>query len=348
MRALLLAALLASPAAAIRPITPPAPEFPDTAAWVNARPLSLALFKERKVVVVVFLDLTGLHSLRILPAMEGWFDRYALRQLMVIGVVTPDLDMQKDAVWVRAQVHRLGIDFPVILDGDRKLWKAYGNDGWPYVYVIDRKGNIVFDHLGEGDYGEIENEIRDSLYDLTTDPLPPPVNPPEPRTQNCSRATADISMGARGKTRVIAVDNDSSKRRLLLVASRQGELATKGRWDAEPDGIRLAQRNDDQNAFVRVVYEAPQALAVLAPAGGKKTRFFVKMDDQWLYEGIAGKDVRYDDDGRSFVLVDSLRLYDLARDAGDKPHELYVIPEKRGGGVYGFSFANTCTVTQLP
>lgn len=306
------------------------------------------MMKERKVVVVVFLDLTGLHSIRILPAVEGWFDRYALRQLMVIGVVTPDLDMQKDAVWVRSQVHRLGIEFPVILDGDRKLWKAYRNDGWPYIYVIDRKSNIVFDHLGEGGYDETENEIRESLYDLTTDALPPAVNPTEPRVKNCSTATPDIAMGARSKKRVLILDNDTSKRRLLLVESRQGELATKGKWDIEPDGIRLAQRNDDESAFVRAVYVAPQAFAVLAPAGGKPTRFFVKMDDQWLYEGIAGKDIRYDDDGRSYVQVDALRLYDLARDSGDKPHELYILPEKKGGGVYGFSFANSCTVTQLP
>lgn len=130
--------------------------------------------------------------------------------------------------------------------------------------------------------------------------------------------------------------------------SRQGELATKGKWDVEPDGIRLAQGNDDQNAFVRAVYVAPQAFAVLAPAGRKKTRFFIKMDDQWLYEGVAGKDIRYDDDGRSFVDVDALRLYDLTRDPAEKPHELYILPEKKGGGVYGFSFANSCTVTQLP
>jgi len=236
----------------------------------------------------------------------------------------------------------------VVLDGDRKLWKAYGNDGWPALYLLDRKGNIVFDHLGEGDYAEFEGEIRDALYDLTTDPLPPAVEPPEPKTTNCGRATPDVDMGARSKTRALALDNDTSKRHLLLVDSRQGELATRGKWDTEPDGLRLAQSNGDQGAFVRVIYSAPQAMAVLAPATGKKTKFFIKLDEQWLYEGISGKDVRFDDDGRSFVLADDERIYDLAHDAGDKPHELYVIPEIKGGGVYGFSFADACTATQLP
>ena len=348
MRALMLAVFLAAPALAMRPITPPAPDFPAGAAWVNAKPLTLGMMKDRKVVLVVFLNPTALHSIRVLPVLKAWFDRYVLRQLVVIGVVTPDLDVQRDAVWVRAQLKRLGVDFPVILDGDRKLWKAYGNEGWPALYLLDRKGNIVFDRLGEGQYGEFEGEIRDALYDLTTDPLPPAVEAPEPKTKDCGRATPDVDMGARAKTRMLALDQDYAKRRLLLVDSRQGELATRGRWDTEPDGLRLAQANEDQGAFVRVVYAATQVMAVLAPAAGKKTKFFVKVDDQWLYEGPAGKDVRFDDDGRSYVQADGERLYDLVHDNGDKPHELYVIPEGKGGGIYGFTFADACTATQLP
>ncbi|MDE2141357.1 MAG: redoxin family protein [Elusimicrobia bacterium] len=347
MRTLLLALCLASPAAAMRPITPPGPEFPAGAAWVNAKPLSLSMFRDRKVVLVVFLNPTGLHSIRLLPTLEAWFDRYALRQLMVIGVISPDLEVQKDAVWGRAQIKRMGIDFPVILDNDRKLWKAYANDGWPTLYLLDRKGNICFDHLGEGSYAEFEGEIRDALYDLTTDPLPPPVNAPEPQRINCGHATPDIDMGARNRSRILKVETDPAKK-LLLVSSREGELSLLGKWDTEPDGMRLAQANDDSGAFVRIIYAAPQVTAVLAPAAGKKTKFYIKRDEQWLYEGVAGRDIRYDEDGRSFVLADDERLYDLARDSSDKPHELDVIPATRGGGIYGFSFADACTVTQLP
>ncbi len=154
-------------------------------------------------------------------------------------------------------------------------------------------------------------------------------------------------LGARAAVIAAEADNDLSKRHLLLVESREGEISTRGNWDLEPDGLRLTRPAADLGDFVRVVYEAVQALAVLAPPAHKKTRFFVKLDDQWLYEGIAGRDVRIDDDGRSFVTVDSARLYDLARDPGDKPHELYVMPDHAGGGVYGFQFADSCIATQL-
>ena len=347
MKALWLAALLAAPARAARPLTPPAPEFPPGSAWINSKPLSLAMMRGRKVVLAVFLNPTGLHSIRLLPALKAWFDRYALNQLMIVGIVTPDLEVQKDAVWVRAAVRRLGVDFPVVIDGDRRLWKGYANDGWPAMYVIDRKGRVAFDHLGEGGHGEVEAAIREALADVTS-PVPEPAAPAEPRTRDCGHATPDASLGSRAAARPLKLDNDFSKRRMLLVESREGEIATRGKWDLEPDGLRLSRPAPDLGDFVRVVYEASQALAVLAPPAGKKTRFFVKIDDQWLYEGIAGRDIRFDDDGRSYVDVDAARLYDLTRDSGDRPHELYVIPGRAGGGVYGFQFADACVATKLP
>ena len=348
MRALCLALLLAAPAGAARPLTPPAPEFPTGAAWINSKPLTLEMMHGRKVVLVAFLNPTGLHSLRALPALKAWFDRYALSQLMIVGVVTPDLEVQKDAVWVSAEIRRLGVEFPVVIDGDRRLWKSYANNGWPAMYVIDRKGRITFDHLGEGDYAETEREIREALADVT-DPVPEPVSPSEPRTKDCGHATPDVPMGARvDGVRPLQLDNDFSKRHLLLVESRERELSTRGKWDLETDGLRLAHQASDLGDFVRVVFEASQALAVLAPTGAKKTRFFIKLDDQWLYEGIAGRDVRFDDDGRSYVEAASARLYDLIHDSGERPHELYVEPDRGGGGVYGFQFADACIATKLP
>ena len=334
----------------MRPLAPPAPDFPPGAGWINAKPLSLPLLRRRKATVVAFLNLTSANSLRTLPVLKSWFDRYGLSQLMVVGVISPELEVHRDAVWARSQLKRFGVGFPVILDSDRRLWKAYANEGWPALYLIDRDGRLVFDRLGEGGYKEFEGEIRAALADLVgEDELPAAVDAPEPPTKRCGNATADITLGTRAKRAPLELDKDFSRRNSMIVESRAGELATLGRWDLEPDGLRLATDNRRQGSFVRVVYSGAQALAVLAPPAGLKpsARFFVKQDDSWLHEGNAGKDIRFDDDGRSFVLAESTRLYDLVRDPDDRPHELYVFPDRKDSGVYGFSFTDACLTTDL-
>ena len=350
MKALLLVLLLVPAARAERPINPPAADFPPAAAWINATALSLARMRERKAVVVAFINPTSINSVRTLPALREWFDRYALSQLMIVGVITPDLEFHRDPVWTKTILKRYGVDFPVILDPDRRVWKGYANDGWPALYLVDRKGRVVFDRLGEGGYVEFEKELRSAIGELIgPDALPAAVDRPDPKTRDCGGATHEIALGARrGGKPPLNLDGDLSLRRMLIVDSRDAEIAMHGRWETAPDGYKLAQKNSTQSAFLRVVFHAAQSLAVMSPAEEGKTRVFVKQDDLWLHEGNAGKDIQFDDDGRSFVQLDMPRLYDLTRDPSASPHELYLIPDRKGAGIYGFSFSDKCLVTALP
>ena len=124
MKALLLLLLAAGAVRAERPINPPAPEFPPVSAWLNATQLSMSRLRDRKVVVVAFINPTSINSVRVLPALKAWFDGYALSQVMVIGVLTPDLDFHREAVWAKAILKRYGVDYPVVLDSDRRIWKS--------------------------------------------------------------------------------------------------------------------------------------------------------------------------------------------------------------------------------
>jgi hypothetical protein len=346
LKALVFALLLAAPAAAVRPLTPPAPEFPEGAVWINATRLTLGQMRGRKVALVAFLNPAGLHSLRLLPALNALFDRYALSQLMVVGVITPDFEFQKDPAWTRRAAARLAVEFPLIIDGDRRLWKAYANDGWPTVYLIDRKGRIIFDHLGEGGYDEMEHELREALADVASD-IPEAAQLPELPAQACGHATADVSLGGRRKGSTLEIDRRESRSRILIMKSREGEVSAAGEWEDAPDGMRLTRNDGDLSVEARVIYSAAQAAAVLAPPGRKPARFFVKLDDQWLFEGVAGKDIAFDDDGRSFVSATEARLYDLARTSDGRLHELTVIPEKKNSSLDGFAFADRCSVTDL-
>lgn len=354
MKALLLLPLiimsLAVKAFPARPINPPAPEFPPSSAWLNAASLTLARMRDRKVVVVAFVNPTSINSVRVLPALKAWFDRYALSQLMVVAVLTPDLNFHREAVWTKRILKRYGVEYPIVLDSDRRIWKAYANEGWPALYLVDRRGRIVFDRLGEGGYREFEGELRLALAELVGDSeLPPATDFAEPARRDCGSVTPEISLGARpGVKPPLTLDKDVSMRRSLIVEARDGETALHGRWETEPDGLRLAQANKTQSSFLRVVYHAAQALAVLSPAETGKTRVFVKQDDLWLHEGNKGRDIQFDDDGRSFITLDTPRLYDLTRESFHTAHELFLIPERQGATIHGLSFSDACVITTLP
>ncbi|MDE2238052.1 MAG: thioredoxin, partial [Elusimicrobia bacterium] len=154
--ALLAVSLLVSRGAAadFNPLQPPAPEFPDGDAWINAKPLTIARLKKHRVTLLAFLDTANLNSLRALKVLNLWQQTYATSGVMIIGALTPIYSFQRDPIVLRADAKRLGIDFPLIIDNDRRLWKAYANEGWPAFYLIDRKGRIVYSLLGEQRYTE--------------------------------------------------------------------------------------------------------------------------------------------------------------------------------------------------
>jgi hypothetical protein len=349
MRALtLLAWLLAGPAFASRPIQPPAPEFPAQDYWINAKDLNLTRLRGRRVVLVAFLNTANINSLRALEALKAFDKRYALQGLMVIGIHTPEYGFQKDPAFITDAFRHLGVDFPVVLDNDRVLWKAYGNDGWPAFYLIDKKGTIIFDRLGEGGYQELEALIQSEIEKLKGAPPPggpPTVEDPPPPGGDCGDMTPEVSLDRAKK--IIDMDLGELPETLLLTSSREGELSTRGHWLREAEDIQLDQQNADLTAFARLIYRGAQGFAVVGPGEAGPVKFWVRQDDLWLDAGNAGRDVRFDADGRSYVKADRIGFKELVHNRSDNIHELILLPMRVGGRVYGFSFTNSCQKLNL-
>jgi hypothetical protein len=123
-------------------------------------------------VLVEFWDFCRVNSLRTLPYLRAWHERYAEDGLRVIGVHTGAYPPSRDEAEVRAAVARLGIEYPVVIDTDLRVWDDYGNEGWPARYLWDPSGTLFSLHYGEGAYAETEREIQE-LLGVEREPVPP-------------------------------------------------------------------------------------------------------------------------------------------------------------------------------
>ena len=335
------AAALASSAGAVRPIRPNAPEFPEGAAWVNSKPLTLKSLRGKRVVLVSFLNASNIHSIRASAKLNDWWDRYALHGLMVVGVHDSDFDFDRDPGEVRRGLKRMGVRFPVVLDSGRRLWTAYANEGWPARYLIDHKGRIVHDRLGEGGDREFEQELLAALGRFNGYEPPEDYRIPEdPRRAECGLATDPFYLGARRGREVLPVRPVRIK---AVLASREGEPSRTGEWTSEPDAYRFEGKDHSGfSSYLQVIYQGAEAFAVLGRTGPSPVDVYLKQDDLWLHSGNAGADVQWDAQGRSFVLVDEPRLYRLSANKRQDAHELRLYPGARGLGAYGFEFSDFC------
>lgn len=145
-----------------RPSGPAAPDFDDGGAWLNSAPLTLAGLRG-KVVLVDFWAYGCYNCINTLPYLKQWWGMYKDQGLVIVGVHTPEFDSEKDLANLRPAVQRNAIDWPVVQDNDKQIWRAYGNHYWPHFYLIDDRGRIIYDHIGEGSYDETERRIAAAL-----------------------------------------------------------------------------------------------------------------------------------------------------------------------------------------
>ena len=148
-----------------------APLFPTKLPWVNVRGPQAPIQRGRPM-LVEFWDFCRPNSLRTLPYVKAWHERYAPSGLRVIGVHCPGFEPSRYEEAVRAAVARLGISYPVLIDSSFELWRDYENEGWPARYLFDGRARLFEYHYGEGGYAETERAIQE-LLDVEREPLAP-------------------------------------------------------------------------------------------------------------------------------------------------------------------------------
>jgi thiol-disulfide isomerase/thioredoxin len=139
-----------------------APMFPARLPWINVAPLRMDQQRGRPV-LVEFWDFCRPNSMRTLPYVKGWHERYEPDGLRVIGVHSSGFAPSVEPDAVEAAVARLAIPYPIVVDTDLQIWQEYGNLGWPARYLFTQEGRLFDFHYGEGGYDETEVAIQELL-----------------------------------------------------------------------------------------------------------------------------------------------------------------------------------------
>ncbi|HUO70755.1 MAG TPA: redoxin domain-containing protein [Solirubrobacteraceae bacterium] len=139
-----------------------APPFPAKLPWINVATLRMDQLAG-SAVLIEFWDFCRPNSIRTLPYMRAWHERYEEQGLRVIGVHASGFEPSRDPEAVRAAVARLEVPYPVVVDVEFEIWQLYGNLGWPARYLFNQQGLLFEYHYGEGGYEETELAIQELL-----------------------------------------------------------------------------------------------------------------------------------------------------------------------------------------
>jgi len=158
----------------------PLASFEGATGWLNSEPLTPAGLRGRVVLVDVWTH-TCVNWLRTLPYVRAWAATYGNAGLTVIGVHTPEFNFERDVDNIVARSREFGVDYPVAIDSDYGVWRAFDNHFWPALYLADGNGRIRFHHFGEGEYAMTEMVIQQLLLGAGAEDLDRDLVTVEPR-----------------------------------------------------------------------------------------------------------------------------------------------------------------------
>ncbi|MGE8235954.1 MAG: cytochrome c biogenesis protein DipZ [Stenotrophomonas indicatrix] len=333
--------MAAGQAGAPLPVEGTLPTLDGATGWLNSPPLSREQL-HGKVVLIDFWTYSCINCLRAMPFVHEWAQRYRDHGLVVIGVHTPEFAFERDPRNVMKAVQQLKVEYPVALDNQYAIWRAFNNRYWPAHYFVDAQGNIRGHQFGEGNYAHSEQVIRRLLVEAGQTELPPPADPAAADLQGVAtqadmgnlrspetylglaRAEQFASPGGQRADAAFGYTLPS------ILALNQWGLS--GQWRVNDEAAQLQQAG----GRIAFQFHARDLHLVLAPGeDGKPVRFRVLLDGKPLPAADAGADVAADGTGT----VNEHRLYQLIRQRGTiGPHRFEIEFLDAGVQAYAFTF----------
>ena len=340
-RQLLLTAIIAgvigtTGAAAPLPIEGKMPSLGNASGWLNSQPLAAEDLRG-KVVLVDFWTYSCINWLRTMPYVRAWAEKYKTQGLVVIGVHSPEFAFEKNADNVRRAAQDYKVDYPIAIDSDHAIWRAFNNAYWPALYFVDAQGRIRHHQFGEGDYEQSERILQQLLAEAGNTGIPQGLVAVDGRG---AEAAADW-----GNLR--SPENYLGYERTENFASPGGAALNKPRDYAAPERLRLNQWAlagnwtskphstvlDKARGRITYRFHARDLHIVMGPAAPEKPVRFRVLIDGHPPGSAHGVDV----DDRGNGTVTEQRLYQLIRQPQpivDRQFEIEFLDP----GVEAFSF----------
>jgi thiol-disulfide isomerase/thioredoxin len=314
--------------------------------WLNSPPLSFRQLRGR-VVLVDFWDYTCVNCIRTLPYVQAWHERYKDLGLTVIGVHTPEFTFAQYESNVERGVREFGLTYPVVVDSNYEIWKAFACRCWPTKFLLDKDGYLRFAHFGEGAYVECEQVIQELLReiqgDITLPKILEPLRAEDRAGAVCYTASPELYLGhRRGR-----IGNTSGfKEDAIHDYSYSGEFEEgyfylNGRWASTAEYMEAV--GDGEHRIV-LTYSASAVNLVMASPRLTSCEVIIRQDGIPLTSRQASVDVRFrTSDGldESYIPVDHARMYTLvdSREFGTHILDLTCPP-----GLTAFAFTFTSCV----
>jgi cytochrome c biogenesis protein CcdA len=293
----------------------PAPELKDIQGWINSNPLKIADLKG-KVVLVDFWTYSCINCVRTLPYITEWDKKYRDKGLVIIGVSAPEFEFEKNANNVKASAIAHGLKYPIALDNNLSTWSNFNNQYWPAHYLIDKNGQVVYTHFGEGNYDTTENNIR-FLLGLKGAAESKADNQPAFSDNQTSETYLGYDRAERYAGSPVQKDNAAEYKFPGKLAADQWSL--QGNWKIQSEKIISGD-----NAALRFNFTARKVFLVLGTSGNKPVKLSVRLN---------GKEVKT-------ITVDKHTLYELADQKTVKSGLLEVQSSDAGLEAYAFTFGN--------
>ncbi len=290
-----------------------APDFPKNLDWLNSEPINLKALRGKKAVLIDFWTYSCVNCQRTFPQLLRWHKIYAAKGLVIIGVHTPEFAFEKKLTNVELALKENGITYPIVLDPDYKIWHLYNNQYWPHHYLINRQGNIVYDHAGEGGYAETEVEIQKALKELGAEDLPAIGPDNSLGGKVCYRTSPELYLGfLRGKLgnrKEFLPDTEES---FEDSQHHEDDLPyLHGHFKVAAEFIEHTRKLSAPTEYLVLKYSAFSVNLVMATSDDRSAVLEVELDGLPLPKDLAGDDVRIGKDGKATITVKESRMYQI-------------------------------------